>query len=277
MELPFFGKKKKGEETAKGRGYVPLDRIRELMGRGFSEIDTIDTLRREGFSPEEIDQGLEQVIKEGAVGGMPMESRSPSDVLAANNTQAQSFQSLGQTYDQSQQGPTPTFPPRPMGAAPPASAPFQQSLPPKKAEPEFKLPTIEELSGKTKEKTQQLAVPETSLPDEYYQGYPTEEYIDYVIQEHMGEINQRVSGFSMRQAELEKRIIEMNERLKDIAKVRSGEQQQIINKIDSFTETVNDVNMRTANLEKAFKETLPALIESVRALSDLVQMMKREA
>lgn len=277
MELPFFGKKKKDEETARGRGYVPLDRIRELMGRGFTEIDTIDALRREGFSPEEIDQGLEQVIKEGAVGRMQMEPQSPSDVLAANNTQSQQFQSLGQTYTQSQQGPTPTFPPRPMQTAPPAAAPSHQSLPPKKEEPEFKLPTIEELSGKTKEKTQQLAVPETSLPDEYYHGYPTEEYIDYVIQENMGDINQRINGFSIRQAELEKRIIEMNERLKDISKVRSGEQQQIINKIDGFTETVNDVNMRTANLEKAFRETLPALIESVRALSDLVQRMKREA
>ena len=276
MKLPFFGKKK-GEETAKGRGYVPGDRIRELMGKGFTEIDTIDVLRREGFSPDEIDQGLEQVIKEGATGGMRPAGpqQSPADLLAANNTQSQSFQSLGQTYQQFEQGPTPTFPPRQEQSTAPAAAP--QPKPHERKEPEFKLPTIEELSGKAKEKTQQLAVPETSLPDEYYQGYPTEEYIDYVVQEHMGEIMHRVNGFSVRQAELEKRIIEMNERLKDVAKVRSGEQQQIINKIDGFTETVNDVNMRTANLEKAFKETLPALIESVRALSDLVQRMKREA
>jgi predicted transcriptional regulator len=93
----------------------------------------------------------------------------------------------------------------------------------------------------------------------------------------MNQINQRINGFSVRQKELEKRIIEMNERLKDTLNVRSGEQQQIITKIDSFSETVSDVNMRTANLEKAFKETLPALIESVRALSDLVVRIKREA
>jgi hypothetical protein len=40
---------------------------------------------------------------------------------------------------------------------------------------------------------------------------------------------------------------------------------------------MNEVNMRMASLEKAFKETLPALIESVRSLSDLVQRLKREA
>lgn len=262
MKLPF-GKKKK-EEAAKGRGYVPSDRIRELMGRGFSEIDTIDVLRREGFSPDEIDQGLEQVIKEGAVGrpAPSMGPQTPADILATDRTQGSDFFSLGQAYEQSQ-APTPTFPPRKAAAA---------------AEPsgeKFRLPTIEELSGRTK--TEDLAVPETSLPNEYYEGYPTEEYIDYVIQEHMSEVNQRIDGFAVRNKELENRIIELNERLKEASKVRSGEQQQIISKIDSFAETVNDVNMRTASLEKAFKETLPALIESVRALSDLVQMMKREA
>jgi hypothetical protein len=150
-----------------------------------------------------------------------------------------------------------------------------------KGEADFKLPTIEELSARSNpaphQHPQQLAVPETSLPDEYYEGYPTEEYIDYVIHENMNEINRRINGFSVRQKELESRIIELNEQLKDVSKVRTGEQQQIMSKMDSFTETVNDANMRTANLEKAFKETLPALIESVRALSDLVQRMKREA
>lgn len=271
MKLPFFGKKKR-EETAKGRGYVPTDRIKELMGRGFSEIDTIDVLRREGFSPDEIDKGLEKVIKEGSVGrATPPAPQTPADILATNRTQEGGFVSLGQAYEQSQspaQGPV--FPPRKEGAA---SAQLRQGG--RSDEPAFKLPTFEELSGKSK--VGELAVPETSLPDEYYEGYPTEEYIDYVVQERMGEIEQRINGFAVRNKELENRIIELNERLKDVSKVRSGEQQQIISKIDSFGETVNDVNMRTASLEKAFKETLPALIESVRALSDLVQRMKREA
>jgi hypothetical protein len=244
------------------------------MRRGFSEIDTIDVLRREGFSPDEIDGGLEQVIKQGALPPMPRgDPRSPADVLAADNTRGDGFLSLGQTYEQSQAPGGPTFPPRKEQSA----APQPKTTGKKKGESDFKLPTIEELSSRAKLKTGDLAVPETSLPNEYYEGYPTEEYIDYVIQENMNQINQRINGFSVRQKELEKRIIEMNERLKDTLNVRSGEQQQIITKIDSFSETVSDVNMRTANLEKAFKETLPALIESVRALSDLVVRIKREA
>ena len=49
-----------------------------------------------------------------------------------------------------------------------------------------------------------------------------------------------------------------------------------MSKMESFAETVTDVDNRLSGLEKAFKETLPALIDSVRALSDLVQKVRKE-
>jgi len=259
MKLPFFGKKE-GGEGAKGRGYVPIDRVRELTGRGFSEIDTIDVLRREGFSPDEIDRALEQKIREGTVGGgvatTPRMAAAPlPDIGRAD------FQSLGQTFEQSQQGPTPTFPPSN-----------------RRETPRLELPTIEELGGLGGKSGQEgFAVPETSLPSEYYQSYPTEEYIDYVIQEHMQDINDKLNIFTSRYKELEDRILEMSEHLKNMSTVQTGEEQRIVNRIEGFGDILNDVNMRMAGLEKAFKETLPALIESVRALSDVVQRLKREA
>ena len=69
----------------------------------------------------------------------------------------------------------------------------------------------------------------------------------------------------------------ISQQLNQLLQTRSGEHQQIISRIDNFTETVGDVNIRVGSLEKIFRETLPALIESVRALSDLVQRFKREA
>jgi DNA-binding transcriptional MerR regulator len=273
MEIPFFGKKsgKGGAEEARGRGYVPTDRAAELMGRGFSEIDTIDVLRREGFSPSEIDNALEQSIKQGVTGTPRTPSTSAQQSAPAGSMGSdgmQGFQSLGNTYEQFQQGPAPTFPPRKEQSA-------AQGQQPERERTEFKLPTIEELGGKSQPDA--LAVPETSLPDEYYQGYPTEEYIDYVVQEQMQDVNERIGEFTVRQKEMEKKMTELNERMKEVSTMRSGDQQQIMSKIDSFSDTINDVNVRIASLEKAFKEMLPALIESVRALSDIVQRMKREA
>ena len=51
----------------------------------------------------------------------------------------------------------------------------------------------------------------------------------------------------------------------------------MLSTIEGLTDSVNDVNMRIAGMEKAFKDTLPALIESVRALSDLAGRVRRES
>jgi hypothetical protein len=41
-------------------------------------------------------------------------------------------------------------------------------------------------------------------------------------------------------------------------------------------DTMVEMTGRLSSLEKAFKDALPALIESVRSLTDLVQRVKRE-
>jgi len=136
-----------------------------------------------------------------------------------------------------------------------------------------KLPTLEELAPKAAMPT----LPETSLPAEYYQGYSPEEYMDYILRERMGEIDEKIGQFMSKYADIERKMAEIHEQLNFLAKAKTSEEQILMSKIDSFKETVDDVRARMSSLEKAFKETLPALIESVRALSDVVQRLKREA
>lgn len=144
------------------------------------------------------------------------------------------------------------------------------------AETEPKLPTLEEIAPP--EPRGMPEVPETSLPEEYYQQtYPVEEYIDYIVQTRMQELNEKFIEFSTKTNELEKRIENLNERIEEFVRMRNVEQTQLLSRIDAFKDTVVEVDTRIGGLEKAFKETLPALIESVRALSDLVQRLKREA
>jgi hypothetical protein len=49
-----------------------------------------------------------------------------------------------------------------------------------------------------------------------------------------------------------------------------------LQKLDTFKEMLVETDARLSSLEKAFRETLPALIESVRGLTDLVGRVKRE-
>lgn len=263
MQLPFFGKKK--AEESKGRGYVPTDRVRELTGKGFSELDAIDVLRREGFSPDEIDKALTEVVKEGVVGGGRGAGGFGTGGFVGPSMQAtQSPQDFDQAYRSSrQQRPTPSFPPR-----------KETSEEKREEEPVLRLPTIEELQP---HKGNMPSMPETSLPEEYYQGYPTEEYVDYAVQERTQDIIEQLNMLAIRNRDLENRIKEMNERVRELGKGRATEQQRVLTSVESLKESINDVNIRMSSLEKAFKETLPALIESVRALSDLVQRLKRES
>jgi len=257
MKLPFFGESKKAEESA-GRGYVPTDRVRELTGRGFSELDTIDVLRREGFSPDEIDKALTQTLKEGVIG-------NPADAMQQQQMPWQEQQPQMQPMQQPQIQPQ-------YASFPQGRQPAQQ---PQEQPEELKLPTMEDLQPKAAQASS--GIPESSLPEEYYQGYPTEEYIDYVVQERTRDIVEKIGEFGLRNRELEAKIRDMTERVGEMSKMRIGEQQQVLSTIEGLTDSVNDVNMRIAGLEKAFKDTLPALIESVRALSDLVGRVKRES
>jgi hypothetical protein len=147
--------------------------------------------------------------------------------------------------------------------------------PPPSAGPE-ELPSLEQFQTP---QPQMPEMPDTSLPQEYYQPqqYSSEEYVDYLVKEKTRAVDEKISEFTVRYTELEKRIIELNNQLTTIIQAKTGEEQQILSRLDSFKDMVNELNIRMGSLEKAFKDTLPALIESVRALCDLVQRLKRES
>ncbi|OGW53626.1 MAG: hypothetical protein A2Y81_06500 [Nitrospirae bacterium RBG_13_43_8] len=138
-----------------------------------------------------------------------------------------------------------------------------------------RLPTLEEIAPKPTEMPQ---MPETEGGEEYVEqeSYPTEEYIEYVVREKMGDNRRSMDEITLKAKELEKRMETLHEQINVLIQTRTSEQTQLLNRIDSFKGVMEDVEIRLGGMEKAFKETLPALIESVRALSDLVQRLKRE-
>jgi DNA-binding transcriptional MerR regulator len=118
-------------------------------------------------------------------------------------------------------------------------------------------------------------VPEVSVQQDYfYPEYSTEEYIDYMVKEKTEEINKKINEFMLKQKELESKILSLHEKLSEVSQVKTSEQQLIGTKIDSLKDLIEEMNVRLESLEKAFKETLPALIESIRALSELTQRLK---
>ncbi|HDM05724.1 MAG TPA: hypothetical protein ENG34_00415 [Candidatus Aenigmarchaeota archaeon] len=148
-----------------------------------------------------------------------------------------------------------------------------------------KLPTIEDLQASTPEEKPRDEMPTPQVPEvperslqypEYYPGYGTEEMVEAIVRERMGEMEQTLSEFRAKYAELERKIANLHHQLSILSKSKSEFEQLLISKLDAQKDTLDDVNARLSSLEKAFKEALPALIESVRSLSDLVQRFKKE-
>ena len=139
------------------------------------------------------------------------------------------------------------------------------------------LPTLEDITRT--ERVEMPAVPETSLPEEYKQPeqYNTEEYVSMVVGERMQDVESKIADFSVKYGELEGRLQQIHGQLSVLATGEPTERELIATKLDSLKDTIDDVSVRLNAFERAFKETLPALIESVRALSDLVQRFKTEA
>jgi len=215
VELPFL--KKKEPEIMKGKGFVPVDKVKELASRGFSEAEIIDTLRREGFSPKEIDEALTQAIKTMVV------KEEPKEIPHVETTTKL-------------------------------------------------LPTFSDISVEKKKTMPEL--PETSLPEEYYYEVPTEEYIDALIEARVSELKEKLTQISSKYEDLEKKIETLSSNLNELFSKKSEEYNRILDKIEEMTKSFEEFSLRVGALERAFKEALPALIESVRALSDLVAKLK---
>jgi len=154
-----------------------------------------------------------------------------------------------------------------------------------------KLPTLQELQSQQidqgfnefapqpQQSFQDIQIPEQSMSiqDTYYgSDYNPEELVESIIHERMGELDSKLSEFRSKYTELERKMANLHNQLTIISKSKSESEHLIISKLDSLSEIISEMNGRISSLEKAFREALPALIESVRSLTDLVGRIKRE-
>ncbi len=140
-------------------------------------------------------------------------------------------------------------------------------------EPQTSLPTF----GSSQQQIQMPQIPESSLQySQVPEGYGTEELIESIVQQKMEDVNQEFTEFKMKNAGLERDISNLHHQLSIMTKGISQTEQTILMKLDSNKDSLIDINARMSGLEKAFKDALPALIESVRALTDLVQRFKKD-
>ena len=211
-----------------------LKKGKEVKGKGFIPVDRVKELASRGFSETEI---IDTLRSEGF---------SPKEIDEALT--------------------------RAIASA--------VSEPKKEEKKEVELPTFSEIVGETQPTPTQTSTPTQEQQinlepsPQYSYSEVSEDYIEALIEARMSEVNEKISQMTLKYSELEKKIEAMSEKINQIAEKRGEEQKEILMKIDSLKGSLDDLVVKTEAVEKAFKDTLPALIESVRALSEIVQKIK---
>ncbi len=211
------------------------------IGKGIIPIEKIKSLSNKGFSEPEM---IDVLRKEGY----------SSEEIDSALTQALKLGVTGREEDSITKPPTLQ------------DLQFQQ--------PQFQDPQMD------MQNTQMPKIPEPSMQFQqpyYPEGdYNPEELVESIVQERMGELDNKLTEFRSRYNNLERKMVDLHNQLSVASKNKSETEHVIVSKLDSYGDTLTDMNGRLSGLEKAFKEALPALIESVRALTDLVARLKRE-
>lgn len=250
MQLPF------GHKEGGSTGAVPVDEVKALRAQGKADRDVIVELKKKGYSFEIIEKAMLQVLK----GGVNSPGTAQGAPGAAGSTGG---------YGAPQQGasPRPPFSPQQgaFGTQPPGMVQRPQagfaSGPPQAYSPG--LPQRENIIPPMSLSAAGGGV----LPLEAEVGNPTdiiEEVVEGVVDEKFEKADQKFESMTK---ELNKgredyealktlMLSSLQKRDKDIEDLRQN--------IKSMKEEIEDLLVKSAALEKAFKQFLPDITEKVR-------------
>lgn len=122
------------------------------------------------------------------------------------------------------------------------------------------------------------SISQTILPQQQdYSNFSWEDYfnyIDYLIQSRISEISNQFKTLESKYALLEKRLSEIVEENKSRIYKDTEFKNEILSNLKILEERIKELSLKIESMEEILKEVLPALIESVRMLS---QTMKKQA
>lgn len=249
------------------RKIIPTDEVRALSSRGVSEPDIIRNLRREGYSSTEIDQAMKEALR----------SRISGDFYRPVNE-----------YGEASLGPPPeNIPAReeiPRNLGYPISAaeeeedlqplPYEPSAGPPMREPEFpEMPSGEYFEPAPRRMPAPARGPQKGGIDRK----EIEELAEVIVDEKLRDVRERFKAVDLQFQQISRRVESVYDEMNRMRMDKSGEIKGIENKIDSYYKGMEGINGRIESMEKALRDSLSPMLESLRSLSDLVRSMKEKS
>ncbi|MBI1972164.1 MAG: hypothetical protein HYS53_02585 [Candidatus Aenigmarchaeota archaeon] len=121
------------------------------------------------------------------------------------------------------------------------------------------------------------AVPEMAEVPVALSSTPTateiEEVVEAVVEEKWRQLEFRIDAMEKRFDSVNERLHDIDLQMRTIKESGTAASGGIEGKLDQYHENLDQIDARIGSIEKAFKETLPSMIESVRAVNDSLQKM----
>ncbi len=299
MKLNVFKRlKREGKEAARE---TPSERVMEMSSRGMSEPEIISSLRKEGYSPSDVDSAMKEALRSGAEGpgmrpefperGMPRGEPLPGEEPYPEEPLPEEE--------------LPARPPLPRARHREIERPLRPEevegvprLPEIPGEEELAPPELPEEEPEEETETPRMAprrpVPEFEPEEEIRRLQPryssrdrklTElrerrrreiiELTEELVEEKWVEVEDRLKAIEGKFKELDAKISGVEERLGKVKWEKSDEVKAIKDNIDSYRDSMAEMNSKIEGLEKALKSSMTPMMESLRSLSDTIKILKR--
>jgi len=302
MKLPF-GKKNAG--AAQGVASPPVgrrsavERVGSLSSQGISEPEIIRALRSEGYTPMEVDNAMKQALRSAVDSPLVAKPQSPAMPPQPPPPAAPELAARPQPPSEADRRrifPDKAVPPQNARYAAPSlplpmeemqrmQNPKQGGLPelpslvePQQSEPppiedmpedDFNIPGIgDDISP--------LPKPElANRPRGHIEGKrQLEEMTEAIVEEKAEIFSNEVDRISDEVTKLDAKIQVLDERIEKIENRKRTQMDEIKGSIAEYKDSITDVSARMESVEKAMKDSMTPMMQTLRSLSDAVKEIK---
>jgi hypothetical protein len=234
-----------------------IDTVKQMQAQGLTDEQITQQLKEQGFQPLEIKQALDQAKIKAAVSGN----------AEAQNQKDQAFASVYAQQTSPAQQPAQETAGQPLQPSVMQTPAEQQALQP---QPETPTEQQAEPTPQTEETPEYIYPTPQAYPEQAYQEYQPyqaassetmTEIAEQIAEEKLNKTKKELLALTTFKATAERKIENIDKRVKKIEDMIDKLQATILGKIGSYGETMQDIRKEMEMMQESFSKALPSLIK----------------
>ncbi len=218
----------------------PVDRVLDLSKQGNSDAQVSESLRKEGFAASDINKAYAGAVKSAVAAPAPTASQQFAPLSEVSQASVTDFEIPSQSAE---------------------SYPAEAQAEPVETQESGWTPEVPETG------IMGIAPPSTG---------ELEEIVESVVEVKWKDLQERLEDMHERIDAMESKITTLDVQYNTLKDAGTSERGSIGSKIDEYKDSINGIEARIGSIERAFKETLPSMIDSVKSITEVVEKLKAQ-